>query len=85
MLQSGTAGSRSVRQVALLIGGRRRVEPLGWARRLGLLELTPQDHRWNKGTRLGQAIFMYGAGPGGGLLGGGGGDEASSFKVEAGP
>ena len=45
MLYSGTAGCRGLRQVALLIGGRRRVEHPSRARRLGLLAPTPQDHR----------------------------------------
>ena len=45
MLQSGTAGSRGFRHVALLIGGRRRVEHPSRARRLGLLAPTPQGHR----------------------------------------
>ena len=86
VLESGTSGSHRFRQVALLIGGRRRVEHPSRARRLGLLAPTPQDHRENKGIRLGQAIsHVWGWTGGRELLGGGGVGGASSFKVEAGP
>ena len=56
VLQPETAGSRSPRQVTLLIGDRRRVEHSSRARRVDLLTPTPQDHRQNKGIRLGKAI-----------------------------
>ena len=45
MKEPGTAGSRNLRQGALLIGTTRRVEHPGWARRPGFLPPTPQGSK----------------------------------------
>ena len=85
VLQSGTAGRCSPRQVALRIGGRRRVEPPGWAGRLGLLAPTPQGTSLEQGGQACKSdITCMGLCVWGRIFGGGSVVEASSFRLKAG-